>query len=336
MMRTPAPVIRQTAGGRGRRVREVVSDLSQACSLTQLPLSEEEKFLLREIARYAREGLGALAIGRRLWPSLNPRTAQKRVQRMIARWERLVRLSCRRGVSEPFFGSETSRRRWIRNKDGSVPPSTMLLLPEEVVEGRVVKLGRTQRLVLAALNSLGGRARFSAILSEYLELAGLENTVEIRERYKNRVWHALRRLAARGLVGFEGGVYWLSGPLKRSNVVVENFRGISLYGGEIQVWSKREHGRALPLSEALILAVLRGVTRVTQVELAEAIGDEENLDRYGVSIVKIYRDRHHPYNGRWKIEASLSNPPLKPRLEDYNTWLRAWELIKQGVRKLSH
>ncbi|BAN89924.1 hypothetical protein ACAM_0455 [Aeropyrum camini SY1 = JCM 12091] len=306
-------------------------------------MSSEERFLLGEIARYALRGLGSYRIGRMLWPSLDPRTAQKRVQRLLDRWERLASLCSRRRrvVSVSVSQFETSRRRVSTGEDDTVlglrpaPPGGLLFLPEPVLEGRVVKLGRTQLLVLAALNSLSGRARFSSIVNEYLTLAGLEPSLANRERYKNRVWQALRRLAARGLVGFEGGVYWLSGPLARSNVVVENFKGYNSLGKHITVWSKKDHGRAIPLTEALIIATLRGVERVSQIELAETRGDEPGLDRLGVSIVKMYRDKHHPHNNRWKIEATLSNPPLKPRLEDVDTWLKAWQQIKKAAKRLA-
>lgn len=220
-------------------------------------------------------------------------------------------------------------------EERQAPPGGLLFLPEPVVEGRVVRLGRTQLLVLAALNSLGGRARFSAIVNEYLVLAGLDAGRANRERYKNRVWQALRRLASRGLVGYEGGVYWLSGPLARSDIVVENFKGYNSMGRHVVVWSKREHGRAIPLTEALVLATLRGVERVSQVELAETRGMERQLDRLGVSIIKLYRDKHPPHNGKWKLEATLSNPPLKPRLEELDTWLKAWQHIKQATKRLA-
>ena len=341
-MHVARPRVAGARGRAGRGVRDRVLRLLNACSLTRLSLSQEERFLLGEIARLALEGFGSWRIGRVLWPSLDPRTSQKRVQRLLDRWERAVQhhLRRRRVVSTRMSQIETSRRRDGEDEDVSMemrqaPPGSLLFLPEPVAEGRVVKLGRTQLLVLAALNSLGGRARFSAIVNEYLSLAGLEANAANRDRFKNRVWQALRRLAARGLVGYEGGVYWLSGPLARSNIVVENFKGYNSLGKHIVVWSKREHGRAIPLTEALILATLRGVERVSQVEMAETRGYEWSLDRLRVSIIKMYRDQHQPHNGRWKIEATLSNPPLKPRLEEINTWLAAWQRIKQAAKRLA-
>ncbi|GBF08284.1 hypothetical protein apy_00090 [Aeropyrum pernix] len=211
----------------------------------------------------------------------------------------------------------------------------MLYLPEAVLEGRVVKLGRTQLFVLAALERLGGRSRFAAIVKEYLELMGLDSGIANRERYKNRVWQALRRLVARGLVGHANGVYWLSGPIARTRLFVENFRGVNEYGKTVQVWSKRDHGYALPLEEALELAAVRGVKRVVQIEIDELLGDSKTLDSLGVSIIKLYKDKSPPYNNKWKLEVSLENPPLLPDTSRITDWVKAFLKAKLEARRLT-
>ena len=134
-------------GRAGRGVRERVSRLLNACSLTRLPLSEAERFLLGEISRLALEGLGSYRIGRRLWPNLNPRTAQKRVQRLLAKWGPLCPKNGA-GVSlDVSINPEETQRRGRKPEDVSI-----------------ARLGPTLKLVIAALKTLGGRARFSATI----------------------------------------------------------------------------------------------------------------------------------------------------------------------------
>ncbi len=329
-------------GARDRRVRERVVSLLNACFLTDLPLAPEERYLLREIAGFVlREGLGDYSIGRRLWPSLNPRTAQKRVQRLLARWERLVRQCSLRNVSnrdvsilrqgeDGIIDSEDDKEEGEFRK----PPDSLLYLPEPVWKGRIKRLGRTERIVLAALERLGGRERFSVIVNEFLLLLGLERTLENRERYKNRVWQALRRLSRRGLVGYKDGVYWLSGPVARSRLLVENFRGVNEYGKTVQVWSKKDHGYAAPLEYVLTLAALRGIKRVVQVELDEILGESRILDRLGVTIIKIYKAKDQPYNNKWKLEIALDHPNLTPDILHHSEWISTFLEAKKEARRL--
>ncbi|MEB2837249.1 MAG: hypothetical protein GSR80_000836 [Desulfurococcales archaeon] len=311
-----------------------------------LGLSEREAYLMGLILELRGRGLGTYRIGRILWPSLNPRTAQKRVQRILGRARRLglpvedprLALSLLRAagligrpVETPASKNvETTRRRAPGGEDGSV------WIPGWQRSRGTPRLGPTQRLAVAALASLGGRARFSAIVNEVLGLLGVEGHLVPRSRLRNRVWQALRRLAARGLVGRYRGVYWLAPRLGSSGVLVENFRARTHSGRVIQVWSKREAGRAATLEEALTLATLRGAVETVQVELSVILRDpglEEVMDALGVSIIKVYRDPAPPYNLHAKAEATLSNPPLKPGIEEHHHWARALHTITHALRK---
>ncbi len=313
-----------------------------------------EAYRLRLVLQLRARGYGTYRIGRLLWPSLKPRTAQKRVQRLLD-WARRLGLPVdrpgealamlspqpsdasgsprgppgRRRVetpTPPFV--ETRRRRVETGEDGSVgaaPPGAQA----------PVRLGPTQRLAIAALQSLGGRARLAAIVQEALSLLGLEGHLTPRARLRNRLWQALRRLARRGLVGHHGGVYWLQRPLGGPGLLAENFRAYTLGGRLVYIWSKREHGHPAPLEEALTIATLRGAVRVVQAEVAEALRSPELeavMDELGVSEIKVYRDPSPPYRGRAKLEVVFnSGTPLKPSILELPAWAKAFQRVKEAL-----
>ena len=166
-------------------------------------------------------------------------------------------------------------------------------------------------------------------------MLGLEGHLLPRERLRNRVWQALRRLARRGLVGFRGGVYWLQRPLGGPGLYAENLRVYTIAGRHVIVWSKREHGHAAPLEDALAVATLRGAAEVAQAEAAELLDDpglEAPMNVLGVSIIKVYRDPSPPYRGRVKLEITFnSRTPLKPSILELKSWAEAFQSVKQAL-----
>ena len=171
------------------------------------------------------------------------------------------------------------------------------------------------KLVIAALKTLGGRARFSAIVSEVVSSLGLEAYSNgSRKMWRNRVWQALNRLVRRGIVLRSNGVYWLAYRYGSVGLFVENFRVVN-GRGTLQVWSKREMGRPATLDEALIIATLRGAKRTVQVEIASILpGFDRFMSEYGISLIKICRNPYTPYRGRAKLEVSVEDPVLYPHM----------------------
>ena len=308
-----------------------------------LCLGERERALAELVLTYRSRGLGTYKLGRLLWPNLQPRTAQKRVQRLLARLERLglpvgdperalrvLHASSFDCLKPDEAGDETgvsiyqseSHRDSGEAEDGSV-------------DGGGLRLGRTQRLVIAALRGLGGRARFSVIVAEVASMLGLEGYVSTRSMLAERVWQALYRLYRRGLVHRHRGMYWLDERLGGSGILVENFRVYDWRGRKLQVWSKRSEGRAAALEEALALATLRGATRTIQVELSTVLGGglARVMDELGITIIKIYRDKHPPYHGRPKLEISFDRPPLRPHLAEHGVWTRVYAMLQELLAK---
>ncbi len=121
------------------------------------------------------------------------------------------------------------------------------------------RLGPVQRLVLSTLNVLLA-ATPAMILLEARRLYGLKAYALTR----NKVWQALKRLERRGLVErLPGGYYRVRRSVLEREVLVENLRV-----NGVQVWSRSETGYPLILSDALVLAQLRGlVWPVDQVEM---------------------------------------------------------------------
>lgn len=339
-------------GGAEERVREPFPRVLARASLTY-GFSERELYLLRIILEYRARGYGAMRIGRILWPSLKPRTAQKRVQRILAKAESagipvedpeeaLMALSHRLGAVETpvSISDETSRRRVSRNEDKSAEGVLALEPWESPLWGPTPSnLGRTQRLVLAALYSLGGRARFSAIVNEVLALMGIEGHLIPRSRLRNRVWQALRRLAGRGIVDFDKGVYWLAARFGGPDLFVENFRVETFAKKNVQVWAKggkNGGGRALRLVEALIQSTLLGSLKTLQVEVAGILKDErfkDLMDTLGISIIKVYRDPSYPYLMWPKLEIAFERPPLRPNIAETERWVSAYHNVVKELRR---
>lgn len=275
-------------------------------------LAAREQLLLSIILYYRERGWGYYRIGRVLWPWLNPRTAQMRVIRILRRYcgsngESMD--TCKNFVA-------STRRLFEEGEDGSEGPLLTYEGP--------VRLGRTQRLVIAALRSLGGRARFSSIVVEVMRQLSIGD----REVVKKRVWAALQRLKARGIVDSRNGVYWITRRIGRVPVLVENFRVENGLRMVVQVWSKRRFGRSAFLDDALDLALLRGARRTVQVELSVRLSDRlaEFMGRHGISIIKIYRDRSPPWHGSVKLEAAFDRPPeLYPHPAERDSWVKVLE-----------
>ena len=267
-------------------------------------LSEREEYLVKIILYYRNRGLGYWRIGRILFPNLSPRAAQMRVLRLIKRYKKYINREST--LTRDNNNGTRSRRQDKEPEDDNVSP--------------VPKLGRTQRLVIAALKSLGGRARFSAINREVAEMIGISPEVTRR-----RVWAALNRLKSRGVVDSLGGVYWLTRRAKGpSGVLVENFR-VRRLDGVVQIWAKSRHGRPASLDEALEIATLRGAQTTVQVELSTGLPRwfSRLMGHLGISIIKIYRDPGPPWRGRAKIEVSYDHPPLlRPHIAEREHWIR--------------
>ena len=275
-------------------------------------LSVREQLLISIILYYRERGWGYYKIGRILWPWLKPRTAQMRVIRVLRRYcgnNGESTDTCKKFV--------TTTRRLLEKPDDEDETSSFTF------EGSL-RLGRTQRAVIGALKGLGGRARFSSIVVEVMKQLGVWD----KDAVKKRVWAALQRLKARGLVDSRNGVYWISRKLGKVPIMIENFRVENELGSVIQVWSKKDYGRSAYLDEALNLAVLRGAKRTVQVELSIGLNDRftEFMGEHGISIIKIYRDRSPPWLGRAKLEASFDRPPnLYPHLAERDSWVRLME-----------
>jgi len=120
----------------------------------------------------------------------------------------------------------------------------------------------------------------------------------IKERFDvelsiDAVYSALRRLMKRGWVErIEWGKHILGSRFKSSDLYVENFR----VDGRI-VWSKRERGQPIPLSEALSLVESMGLAGevINQAELisypnltSETWSSFAELKREGVNRVTTY------------------------------------------------
>lgn len=271
-----------------------------------MELATRECLLVALIKQYRDRGWGTYRIGRLLWPYLNPRTAQKRVQRLLQKWgPSCLNIPAGVSIDVSINNRGTRRRGWD---------------PEDV---KITRLGRTQKLVVAALKTLGGRARFSTIVSEVASMLGLEAYSNgSRKVLRNRVWQALNRLVHRGIVLRSRGVYWLAHRYGSVGLFVENFR-VQNGRGTLQVWSKRDMGRPASLDEALILATLRGARRTVQVEIATILPSfDKFMSRRGISIIKIYRDPHPPYRGKAKLEVSIEGPILYPHIVARDDWVR--------------
>ena len=285
-----------------------------ASEKNSIGLSERERFLYAIVLELRNRGWGSYRIGRFLWPYLNPRTAQKRVQRLLKKIEAL-RSSLLHDVSQHMS-------QYIVEKPEDRPRKVKM----EASRGpftSVGRLGRTEKLVLAALENLGGRARFSAIVSEVLELVGLDKYFLAR-RWRNRVWQALNRLVFRGIIYRDNGVYWIRYGV--TNIYVEKFHVKLGDGRRVFIWSKQETGRPATLQEALTLATLRGATKTLQVELSIPLNDSkfiELLDKYSISTIIIYRDQHWPYHGKPKYELRFDNSFLKPHILEERNWIKA-------------
>ena len=271
-------------------------------------LSAREEYVGSLIATLRERGWGFYRIGRRLWPWLNPRTAQMRAYRLYKKYVKFK------------AGGPTIRNN--NYNDSTRRPGE--IIEDENIES-LKKLGRTQKLVLYALRNLGGRARFTAVVLEVATMLGLHDG---RDVLKKRVWNALQRLRLRGLVDSYGGVYWLTrkarGP---SRVMVENFRVEGPSGRVELVWAKRRGGTPIDLDEALTLATLSSARRTVQVELASGLTKRFSrlMGSLGVSIIKVYRDPRPPYRGRAKVEVSFDRPPeLVPSIVERDNWIRSF------------
>ena len=133
-------------------------------------LGERDAYLLRLFLQLQSRGLGTYRIGRLLWPSIPPRTAQKRVQRLLGRARRLglpvdspgeaLALLARPTDSNGGGPGGPPGRRRVETPGPPFVETTRRRVStgeEDAVEG-TPRLGRTQRLAVAALRALrGGR-----------------------------------------------------------------------------------------------------------------------------------------------------------------------------------
>lgn len=132
------------------------------------------------------------------------------------------------------------------------------------------------------------------------------------------IYSALRRLTDRGMVIRVGRGRYLVNPMlmREEPFYVENL----VVSGK-PVWSKREKGYPIPLSEGLSLAEDLGLGNlpISEMELGIALKDSETthllqlLRRRGVKGVKIYLNVEEGV----KVEALLGRPPLTASLENY-------------------
>lgn len=302
-------------------------------------VSERERQLLIEILKLRKRGWGTYRIGGMLFPADRRRTAQKRVQRILDRARQM-------GVPVNNPDQALALLRKDTEVKKALQTSICLRLNSEAREcedknvsmdcwnrelgSSLRRLGQTERLVLNALYVQGGRAEFSAIVREALELLGLDpGNKALALKWRNRLWQALRRLRKRGIVDSCRGIYWLKTPIK-TGLYVENFRAKNKRGEVVQVWNKRLVDRPAELSEALLQATLLEAGRTLQVEIAMPIDDPfiaELMGSLGISEVRIYRDPYPPYRGVPKVEVALSHPPLKPNIMERENWIKAFKRI---------
>jgi len=206
--------------------------------------------------------------GGMLTPSGARYRAEKIYRRAIARLE-----ACRRQVC---IGSESVER--VSVNTGTASADFIGSEPEEEsFEAKMYpyRLGRTQKMVIVALEALGGCAQLATIHREILRLYGLDATNLTR----NAVWQALRRLVARGIVVGRAGFYCLRYSSYSPKIPRLPFAH-RVYGKVPRkvLWSEKEVGRPIDLLSLSKIGLSRGY-RVVEAELQDLVCDEELAEK---------------------------------------------------------
>ncbi|BAA79800.1 hypothetical protein ASQ66_gp03 [Aeropyrum pernix spindle-shaped virus 1] len=314
----PASRACRGGGGRGWGLEIVLADLRRGFS----NLLEWE---LLSIVELKRRGLGLSEIAKAVYGTSRKRY---RVFRILRRLQRMGVLDCLLEGSCCALGGEgdgghvaPAEDAQHEGDDGSGEATS-----EATWEGLPGRLGRTQKLVIAAL-AIQLEATPSMI-------AAYVNHAYGKRVSRNAVWHALKRLSARGVVERLPRGYYRLRRLS-SGILVENLR----VRGRM-VWSTREEGRPATLEEALITAALRD--RTWPVEQAELLSHGPRkllekarlLERLGWRMTVMYIDRK---NGapRLKLEHRLWNTPIPARPEELYSWVNLYREASSLARDLA-
>jgi len=243
----------------------------------------------------------------------NIKTLAKSVERLLKRWA--SRIGCKGDVDRACqdislcssIEAEEASRIGKPKKQVGVSEEASSIDPP-VKGGR---LGRTERLVLVVL-----------LANPLTPMTPAMIRAEIRERFSvelssKAVYSALRRLMKRGWAERKGDKYILGSRFKSSDLYVENLRV-----GNKQVWSKRERGQPIPLSEALSLVESMGLAGevANEGELSsypdltpETRREFAEVKRDGIYMTCVY---YNQAEGP-KIENKISYPPFTASPENY-------------------
>ncbi|MEB3780554.1 MAG: hypothetical protein GSR85_10070 [Desulfurococcales archaeon] len=290
---------------------------------------------VRRIIELRRRGLGLSRIARAVYGN---RGKRYRVHRILKRLDRMGVLGC-------LLGGEPCCASGLGGDGGHVAPPVNAQHEgddgswrEEAqaiwVEGRPPRLGKTQKLVYGALLVQGpGGATPSMIASQIRMEHGHRLT-------RNAVWHALKRLARRGIMERLPRGYYRLTP-RWSGILMENL----VVRGRV-IWSTREYGRPAALEEALTIAALRN--RVFPVDRAETFnlantrlaGKARELKRAGWRMTVVY---HNDETGL-KAESRFYNPPTPAHPAHLQEWTSlhaktlclAKKTIEEALQKLPH
>ncbi len=312
----------------------------------ELLLSEEEYRLLYLICSLRRRGYGYQRIARflhekGLFKEKKLRTLAKWVERFLKRWMQRLGVSSIEELYDLLNRSKTRAVYKCRISDATNPSTTESKSLKPWVEPvlAVKHLGRTERLVLAAMSVLDRAATPSqvlAIIREYNPLLGSMLS-------RGAVLQAIKRLVRRGLVvplyrrisinGSERlvrsrGYYRLA---FKDYVYVENF----CVDGE-RIWCKKLMGFPAPLSYALALASIRG--RLYPIESMELVVYVRDLDQEACSLrqlgwtyTAVY---YNPSEGN-KVDIRLNYPPIKAHVTERTRLLRlAHRTLEHAIKTL--
>ncbi|GEM_PF-5570642 len=326
-----------------RRKKIPSGDRRKRSLLLDLLFTWEEIFLLKKIVELRLSGWGYYRIGRFLVENgyIRKRSyeaAKKWVMRFIKRAMKRLDLSSEEELYKyiankcfkprhrdigTFFGTtpstnlDNSFKQWGGGSSEELPSREDLVRLRGDKWEYYARLGRTQKLVLAAFSILERNASPSEILSiikQYFPTIGARLT-------RQAVFQAIKRLVKRGLlipieyydrkkkvkVRARGRyTYTYSVP-----VLVENFRVDGVW-----VIRKTVTKSPVPLDYALALAAVRGLVKNPEsIELKQYLDpgsrtsyEGDLLHKLGVTYIGIYRDKERE---AWNIEARIHNPPYK-------------------------
>lgn len=261
--------------------------------------------VLRRVLILRSRGYGARVIARMVFREhlemgyVSYASAVKRIQRLLKDLEgffRVKRGHPRRDRVHVFINYRRGRRAFCSRSRGERRD----WIPQ--------RLGRTERLVYSVLTEYGE-----------LGLRDIYNLLRVHGVSYRGVYMALYRLLRRGLVlRTVYHTYYVVSSFS-DPVFVENMRS-----GNFIVWSKKDYGKPLPLSTALVKAAREGYLGLSQVELSiyPHVKDLEAfakcLEERGWRFTIIYRDED---NGL-KIEHRFWYPDIPPAPAYYTEWLR--------------